>query len=1080
MKPNWMLLLLMLLSQSYASASNDWENELMFEQNKLPARAVTYSYKNASDALKRERETSRMQSLNGTWKFKFVETVADRPKDFFNSDFTGADWSDIPVPSNWELEGHGQPIYTNITYPFTQNILDPNLKYDWKGPQPPKPPFIYRDNPVGSYYRDFEVPQDWQDNSVILHFGGVSSAFYVWVNGKKVGYSQGSCLAAEFDVTKFLQPGKNRLAVQVFRWSDGSYLEDQDMWRLSGIQREVLLLAQPKIALADCFVRTKFDDNLENATLKIRTRVSVEQALADKFKGWKITAQLHDADGNVVLDSPMNCSVEEVFNERWPARDLPAFSHLQAKVKQPRKWSAEDPYLYQLVFKVVNPEGDVVEAREQTIGFRHIEISKDRELLVNGKPVKLMGVNRHDHSPVRGKALTRTEMRKDVELLKRFNFNAVRTSHYPNDPHFYDLCDQYGIYVMDEANIETHHLGSFIPNTPSWTPAICSRVYRMVERDKNHPSIVSWSLGNESGTGPGLAAAANWVRDFDPSRFIHYEGAQGDPTDPEYVEDDGVGYTSQGWPTMANPNDPAYVDVVSRMYPDLHQLVNLSENPKIDRPVVMCEYLHAMGNSIGGLGEFWDEIRARPNLMGGFIWDMIDQGLEKKHTNGENFYAYGGDFGDAPNSGNFCLNGVFASDRTPNPHAWECKYVFQPVAIESVEGSPGTIRLTNRFTFSNLKEYEIRWSQAKDGAIVNSGTLPKQDILAGNSAVINVPCKTSNLERDLDHWLTITLHESNDRPWCKAGFVIAHQQLLLQAATERVDPTAQSEAKIDFEDSDNTISVTGSNFTAAVSKKSGQLVSWKMDGVEQLSAPLRLNFDRPPTDNDARAASSRAFRKSRSVWKQLPQQLKSDATAELSEDGKSLTVTVKQQAPKHKIAIFTKYAFSNSGSVDVTVEMNVDQEVPDLIRVGMTMGLPSKYNAASYYGRGPWENYPDRKRAGQVAVYQVDSDALFHSYAMPQENGNRTDTRWLVLSEKERGGGIKVSGQPHFGFNLWPYSAENIEAAQHPYDLTPQGFYTLNIQQTQRGLGGTLSHTLPKYVVMPGQHSLQFRLSPVK
>ncbi len=1061
--------------QGTAWGNDDWENELVFEQNKLPARVVSYSYENTADALAGDREKARLRSLNGIWKFKFVETVENRPKDFCATDFDGADWSDIPVPSNWELHGHGQPIYTNITYPFTPNILDPNLKYDWKGPQPPKPPFIHRDNPVGSYYRDFDLPEDWNNHSIILHFGGVSSAFYVWVNGQKVGYSQGSCLAAEFDVTEFVTAGRNRLAVQVFRWSDGSYLEDQDMWRLSGIQREVLLMAQPMVALNDCFVRTKFDDQLQDATLKIRTHVAVDPKQAKELAGWKVNAQLYDAAGKAVFDSPLSCTVEEVYNERWPARDLPAFSHLEGKVKQPRKWSAEDPYLYRLVFNVVSPEGVVAESRSQSIGFRKIEISEDRELLVNGKPVKLMGVNRHDHHPVRGKALTREDMKKDVQLLKRFNFNAVRTSHYPNDPYFLDLCDQYGVYVMDEANIETHHLGSFIPSTPSWTAAICSRVYRMVERDKNHPSIVSWSLGNESGTGPGLAAAAGWVKDFDPSRFIHYEGAQGDPTDPDYVEDDGVGYKSQGWPTMSNPNDAQYVDVISRMYPDLSQLVNMSENPKLDRPIVMCEYLHAMGNSVGGLGEFWDEVRARPNLMGGFIWDMIDQGLEMKDEKGETFFAYGGDFGDVPNDKNFCLNGVFGSDRTPNPHAWECKHVFQPVAIKIAEEKPSAIELTNRFTFTNLQQYELRWSQSKNGTVTQSGTLPAQDIAAGTSAVVSVPCTTSNLEKDADHWLRISLHETKPRPWCKAGFEVASQQLLIQAAELKEVSAEENRGKVEVRKSEAKIQVLGDSFSAEISAETGQLISWKLNDVQQLMFPLRLNFDRPATDNDRLAASSGAFRKSRNVWKQVIERLATQASVVNSDNDQQVTVQIKQETENQKVQIRRTYRFSSDGAIDVDLQIEADPSLPDLIRVGMTMGLSFELSRTEYYGRGPWENYPDRKRAAEVGQFESATDAMFHSYAMPQENGNRTDTRWLRLSG-DAGTGIVVTGQPHFQFSIWPYAAADIDSAKHPFDLEPQGYYTLNLHSAQLGLGGTLSHTLPQYVVKPGSHQFRFRL----
>lgn len=574
----------------------------MFEKNKLEARSATYSFKTAADALAGKRDSARVKFLNGVWKFKFVETTDQRPKDFMASEFAGEGWSDIPVPSNWELHGFGQPIYTNITYPFTPGIFDPDLKYDWKGPQPPHPPKIHRDNPVGSYFRDFEVPREWSEDSIILHFGGVSSAFYVWVNGKEVGYSQGSCLAAEFDVTNYVQPGKNRIAVQVFRWSDGSYLEDQDMWRLSGIQREVMLMAQPKIALNDFHIKTTFDDNLENATLEVRLKLWMKQAVDDLDK-WQLTAQLYDAQDRAVLADPISTTLKDIYLERWPARDVNEFALMKAEVKSPAKWNAETPNLYRIVFSVVNPQGEVTEARGQNIGFRKVDFSKDNALLINGQAVKLMGVNRHDSHPTRGKALTREDMRCDVELLKRFNFNAVRTSHYPNDPYFIELCDEYGLYVMDEANIETHHLGGFIPQQPNWMLPITSRIFRMVLRDKNNPCVISWSMGNESVMGPAFAAAAAWIRDYDPTRFIHYEGAQGNPADPDHKPN--MGYRSQQIPEMANPDDHPCVDVISRMYPSVAQVANMGDNPKLKRPIVLCEYVHAMGNSIGTLGEFW-------------------------------------------------------------------------------------------------------------------------------------------------------------------------------------------------------------------------------------------------------------------------------------------------------------------------------------------------------------------------------------------------------------------------------------------------------------------------------------------
>ncbi|RJE73152.1 glycoside hydrolase [Reichenbachiella sp. MSK19-1] len=1068
------ILLALCLGTGQLSAQNDWENELVFEKNKLPARVASYSYTSEADALASDRSKARMQSLNGTWQFQFTPRSEDRPMDFMVADFAGAGWDSIEVPSNWELQGYGQPIYTNITYPFTPNILDTTLTYDWKGPQPPIPPYIYRDNPVGSYFRDFEVPADWTDQSVILHFGGVSSAFYVWVNGQQVGYSQGSRLAAEFDITDFLRKGKNRVAVQVFRWSDGSYLEDQDMWRLSGIHREVMLLAQPKVSLNDYYVRATLDDEYQDGQLEIRPRVWVKSD-PTTLDGWQVEATLYDADQEAVSE-PMSASVKAIYEERWPPRDMPPFAFLQSPIAQPRQWSAEEPYLYTLVLRVTDPSGQLMEARSQKIGFRTVAFGVDKALLINGQPVKIMGVNRHDHHPVRGKALTRDDMRKEVVQMKRFNINAVRTSHYPNDPYFYELCNEYGLYLMGEANIECHHLGSYIPNSPSWTGAMLSRVYRMVERDKNHPCIISWSLGNESGTGPTFAAAANWVREYDPSRFVHYEGAQGDPTDPDYVSAANVGYTSQNWPTMANPNDPAYVDVISRMYPDQRQLVNMSENPKLDRPIIMCEYMHAMGNSVGGLGEFWDEIRQRPNLIGGFIWDFRDQGLRKLDANGKAFYAYGGDFGDKPNDSNFCINGLFASDLQPHPHALEARYVFQPIAITAEDLSAGKVRVSNRLSFTNLDRYEMRWTLSENGKEIQKGKIKAVDVAPGQSQQLTVPFKTNKWKKENDYWLKVTLHETADRLWCEAGYELAHEQMLVQAAQPATAP--KPTAKMSWQETKDAVVISGDDLQLTIDAATGWLSSYQVAGVERLAAPLRPNFWRPAIDNDRRGASAKAWRASREVWQNLHETLLVEDIAVSEGEAGAYEVRV-QQSHDSGIALTTRYTIDATG-VTVRLELVAPEDAHNLVRFGMTMGVPAALRSTTYYGKGPFENYPDRQRAAWVDEFSGPTDELFYSYAFPQENGNHTDTRWLVMQgDQGRRWQVQAIEQP-FAFSVWPYDADNIEAAEHLYDLQPQGYYTLNIDHVQAGLGGTLSLTLPQYQLKPGRYTLDFRISTRK
>ncbi|MFI3317815.1 MAG: glycoside hydrolase family 2 TIM barrel-domain containing protein [Rikenellaceae bacterium] len=1068
---NQLLTLFALSAVSLATAQNDWENEFFFEQNKMPARVPSYSYESAEDALAYDRDASRMESLDGVWKFNFVETTDERPMDFMAEGFAGgSDWHDIDVPSNWEMKGYGQPIYTNITYPFTPNILTSTKKYDWRGPNPPIPPFIYRDNPVGSYYRDFEVPADWKGDDVVLHFGGVTSAFYLWVNGQKVGYSQGSCLAAEFDITKYLTDGKNRVAVQVFRWSDGSYLEDQDMWRLSGIHREVMLLAQPEISIRDVEIRTTLDPAYKDARLEIRPKLWMSGD-EEKLKGWSITAQLYDADQRPVLCKELSCDVNTLYFERYPPRDIPKFAVMDAMVKMPHKWSAEDPYLYTVVLTMKCPEGNVVESRSQRVGFRSIEFSKDNALLINGRNVEIMGVNRHDHSPVNGKALTRDEIRKDLELIKQFNFNAVRTSHYPNDPYFLELCDEYGVYVMDEANIETHHLGGYTANHPSWAGSMMSRITRMVERDKNHPSIISWSLGNESGTGPIFAAAAAWIKDFDPTRFIHYEGAQGDPTHPHYVEGSQGNRQADNY---ANPDDPAFVDVLSRMYPELAQVVGMCESPYIDRPVIMCEYMHAMGNSMGGIVDYWREIRNRPNFIGGYIWDMIDQGIEKKAENGEMFYAYGGDFGDKPNDQNFCINGVFASDRTPNPHAWEAKYVFQPAEMKLIKGDGCKVSILNRLSHTSLAQYKTTWALFEDGKQIQSGVLGNLNIAAGDFDIVSIPLKAVKYKDNCEYWVRVAMVEAEDRLWCKAGHEVAKERMLLRAKKCEAKPyVSSSKAALATDDSGDSYKISTKGFVAEISKTSGFMSSFKVGGAERLSAPLKPNFTRSTIDNDVRGATFKYMNPLRTFWGKFESGLKVKSIAADKAEG---AVVVKvEYAPVNNIALSVAYTIYSDGLVGCKMDMNMPKSGQDLIRFGMTMGVPMSYSKTTYYGYGPQETYIDRHVGAEVGEYSIPTSDLFFKYVQPQESGNRMATRWANLEGKS--GKISILGTPEFAFSAAEYTKENVETARHTYELESAGYYTVNIDLTQAALAGTLSVILPQYELNAGDYSFEFMLN---
>ncbi len=1034
---------------------SDWENETMISRGKMPARATSYSYASQVDALAGDRDAARMVKLDGDWKFHFEADAKNRPADFFEMDFDASRWNTIHVPSSWEVKGYGTPIYVNSKYPFTAD-----------------PPRIDRTNPVGSYLREFEVPEDWTDMRTVLHFGGVSSAFYCWVNGRLAGYSQGSRLPAEFDITDLVHPGRNRLAVQAFRWSDGSYLEDQDMWRLSGIHREVLLLAQPRLAINDFFVRTTFDDKLENARLQIRPRILADDV--PDSKGWQLSAQLFDADNKPVLAEPLAVPVAKILNEKYPQRDNVKFGLLEANVSTPRKWSAEQPYLYTLVLSLVDPTGKLTEARSCRVGFRKVEIADTGELLVNGRSLQLMGVNRHDHDHIEGKALTRDDLLQDVLLMKQFNINSVRTSHYPNDPYFYELCDQYGLYVMDEANVETHEVCGLLVNTPSWHTAVNDRIIRMVERDKNHPSIISWSLGNESGCGPIHAAAAGWIRDYDPTRFIHYEGAQGNPNLPGYKPEGG--FQAQRWPLMANPDDPAYVDVVSRMYPTVDQLKNLSEANQIDRPIVMCEYAHAMGNSLGNLGEYWDLIRVKPNLIGGYIWDWIDQGLSTTNNDGLSYLAYGGDFGDTPNNGNFCLNGIIASDRTPKPQLWECKYVFQPVAFNAADLSAGRVQVANRFHFNNTDQYAIRWSLSENGRELESGTLPPVSIAAGETGVLNIPYEMPDVKPGAEYWLRLSLHESVPRPWCEAGFEVAKQQFKLPFDKTTIDTPRAAEPLIVTKD-DRQIVVSGKAFSASIDRRTGELVDYRLNDQEVLTAPLRLNFWRPQTDNDARGGKTHVNQK---FWKELSEKLETRSVDVQERDDATVHISVSKQF-RQQVTVKIVYAINGHGQVKVQTDFAAKATLPSMIRVGMQVGLSGDYSSVEYYGKGPWENYCDRNRSAEVAVHQAAIADMPENYVMPQANGNRTETRWITLLGKAPK--LTIKGKTPFEFSIWPWSAENLEQARHAYDLVPQGFHTLNIDHRQMGVGGTDSWSpkampLEKYRVPAGEYRWSFTLEP--
>ncbi|MEY2917184.1 MAG: hypothetical protein RIS73_898, partial [Bacteroidota bacterium] len=693
-----------------------YEDPLISGINRDASRVTAYSYANINDALKNDREKSgRYLSLNGDWDFSFALKPGDEPQDFYKAKVSG--WKKIIVPSNWEMQGYDKPIYKSAVYPF----------------RPVNPPHVPKDyNGVGCYQKSFTVPVDWKNKNITLHFGGVGSAYKVWVNGKFLGYSEDSFMSSEFNITPYLKEGENIISVWVIRWSDGSFLEDQDGWRLSGIHREVYLMAEPKLRIADFFYQTKLDAAYKDAVLSIRPRI--ENLTGKAMPGYKLKVQLYDANDKAILAKLLEKTTDEIINEIHPRLDQVKFGLLETKIINPKKWSTEEPNLYKLVLSLEDSVGNILEVKTCKLGFRSIEFRKDdSKLLINGKLTYLYGVNRPDHDPVLGKALTRAIILRDVTTIKQYNFNCIRLSHYPSDPYLLDLCDEFGIMVIDEANLETHGLGGKLSHDAMWTGAYIERISRMALRDKNHPSIVMWSLGNEAGSGPNHAAMAAWIHDFDITRPLHYEPAMGsqkeagyiDPGDPRYLKSNDHSHRIQ------NPLDQYYVDVVSRMYPSDYTAPLLANQPNGDsRPIFFCEYAHAMGNSGGNIKDFWDQWRSTKRIIGGCIWEFKDQALLKRDSAGTEYYAYGGDFGEKYFD-NFTIKGIVNADGTPKGVMNECKRVFQNIQCELLDAEKGLIKITNRAAVKNTNAYNTVLLIKRDGYVVDTKNLPVLNIEAG-------------------------------------------------------------------------------------------------------------------------------------------------------------------------------------------------------------------------------------------------------------------------------------------------------------------------------------------------------------
>ena len=1023
---------------SAAQTVPEWENPAIVQINKEQPRASFFAFESRVLAGAGEVErSSSFQSLNGPWKFHWVERSSERPVDFFEERFNDSAWGTIPVPANWEMHGYGYPIYVNQPYTFEKN-----------------PPLIQRDyNPVGSYRRTFTVPDGWQGRRVFVHFGAVNSAMYLWVNGRRVGYSEDSKTPAEFDLTDYVRPGQNLMAVEVYRYSDGSYLECQDFWRISGIERDVYLSSTPQVRVRDVWARASLDTAYTNGELF--TTVKVRNHTAVAIDGYSVRVELLD-DSNQSVDTAGGVV---------SAVHLEANGETAVEVRQtvaaPSHWTAETPTLYTVLLTLSDPGGRVVEVISTRVGFRNVEISGGR-LRVNGVPITIRGVNRHEHDLRTARVMSEAVMREDLRLMKLANINAIRTAHYPNTERFYELTDEYGFYVVDEANIESHGMGYNLDvtlgNNPAWLVPHLDRTQRMVERDKNHPSVIIWSLGNEGGNGTNFYATYDWIKQRDPSRPVQYERA------------------------LLERN----TDIIVPQYPSFRSMVQYATS-HTDRPYIMSEYAHAMGNSVGNFADYWDVIDQHDILQGGFIWDWVDQALLKTNADGKEIMAYGGDF-EPPgvrNDNNFLANGLILPDRTPNPHYWEVKAVYQPVRIKAIDEAKGVFEITNRYDFRSLDFLTLHYRVLQDGVPIQSSdrTLPRLTVPARSSAQVTLDMPVTEHEPGAEYYLDMTFQVTAAEPGLRPGEELAFAQVALPglpAAERRIDPSTEA---MTMAQNASIIEIQGAGFDMRFDRTTGRLIRWRADGMDLLQDGPIPDFWRPPTDNDFGGRWQNRL----GVWRTAGPELAVSSTTVVSSSGSEVIVGVTGTVPAEDSTFTTTYRITNSGDIHVDNHFVPGAtDLPRMPRFGMQMVVPKKFDTVTWYGRGPHESYWDRKAGARVGRFEKSVSEMWHHYVRPQETGNRTDIRWMTLTDGT-GAGIKVTGDPTFSGTALPFTHDDLDPGPvkkntHSAELVERDFITLHVDWRQMGVGGINSWgttALPEYSIDAAELRYSFTLSAV-
>ena len=1007
-----------------AQTFQEWRNPEINAVNRAPMHTNYFAFENADAAKKADKKQStNYMTLNGTWKFNWVKDADSRPTDFWKTGFNDKGWDDLQVPAVWELNGYGDPIYVNVGYAWRNQFQN----------NPPEVPT--ENNHVGSYRREIVVPASWKGKDIIAHFGSVTSNMYLWVNGRYVGYSEDSKLEAEFDLTPYLKPGqKNLIAFQVFRWCDGTYLEDQDFFRYSGVGRDCYLYARNKKRIQDIRVTPDLGAAYQNGSLAVNL---------DLKGSGKVDLELVDAQGKQVATATANKSGLVTMN-----------------VENPKKWSAETPYLYTLRASMQG-SNEVIPVK---VGFRKIELKGD-QILVNGKAVLFKGADRHEMDPDGGYVVSPERMLQDIQIMKQFNLNAVRTCHYPDDNLWYDLCDQYGIYVVAEANIESHGMGygdKTLAKNPSYKKAHLERNQRNVQRGFNHPSIIFWSLGNEAGDGPNFEQCYKWIKAEDPSRACQYEQAR----------------------------QKEHTDIFCPMYYDYNGMEKYGQRTDATKPLIQCEYAHAMGNSQGGFKEYWDLIRKYPNLQGGFIWDFVDQSCRWKGKDGVMIYAYGGDFNrfDASDN-NFCDNGLISPDRVPNPHMYEVGHFYQNIWTTPADLSKGEVNVFNENFFRDLSAYYMEWQVLKDGKVIRTGRVDDLKVAPQETAKITLNIgKTCTCKEWL---LNVSYKLKNREGLLPAGFTVAKNQLTLNdykapsMDLKNVETTNVATVVPQIIDNQyHYLIVKGNNFVAEFNKQNGYLSKYAVDGTEMLKegAALTPNFWRAPTDNDMGAGLQNRY----AAWKNPGLKL---VSLNSKTENDQIVVNAEYDMKNVSAKLYLTYVINNEGAIKVTQKMTADKnaKVSPMFRFGMQMQMPKCFETVEYYGRGPVENYSDRNHSTDLGIYRQSVDEQFYSYIRPQETGTKTDIRWWKQLNAG-GNGLKVVGDAPFSASALHYTICSLDDDEqkdqrHSPEVQKADLTNLIIDKAQMGLGCVNSWgalPLPQYMLPYGDYEFTFILTPVK